>query len=131
MSHGNASASDLASRLADRERELAELTREVEAWRAEFGRLPLRSDGNFTSISGRSVEPVYTPANLVDTLGGDGMLPGQFPYTRGIHPTMYRGKLWTMRQFAGFGTAIDTNRRYKFLLERGQTGLSVAFDFPT
>ncbi len=131
MSHGNASASELASRLADRERELAELTREVEAWRAEFGRLPLRSDGNFTSISGRSVEPVYTPANLVDTLGGDGMLPGRFPYTRGIHPTMYRGKLWTMRQFAGFGTAIDTNQRYKFLLERGQTGLSVAFDFPT
>ncbi|MSR02008.1 MAG: methylmalonyl-CoA mutase [Gemmatimonadetes bacterium] len=131
MSHGNASASDLASRLADRERELAELTREVEAWRAEFGRLPFRSDGNFTSISGRSVEPVYTPANLVDTLGGDGMLPGRFPYTRGIHPTMYRGKLWTMRQFAGFGTAIDTNRRYQFLLERGQTGLSVAFDFPT
>lgn len=131
MNHGNGSAAELASRLADRERELRELTREVEAWRAEFGRLPLRSDGNFTSISGRSVEPVFTPADLVDTLGGDGMLPGGFPYTRGIHPTMYRGKLWTMRQFAGFGTAIDTNRRYKFLLERGQTGLSVAFDFPT
>ncbi len=131
MRDGNGSAADLASRLADRERELAELTREVEAWRAEFGRLPLRSDGNFTSISGRSAEPVYTPADLVDTLGGDGLLPGRFPYTRGIHPTMYRGKLWTMRQFAGFGTAIDTNRRYKFLLERGQTGLSVAFDFPT
>jgi len=113
------------------ERELAALRREVAAWRAEFGRLPLRADGNFTSISGRSVEPVYTPADLVDTLGGDGMLPGRFPFTRGIHPTAYRGKLWTMRQFAGFGTAIDTNRRYKFLLERGQTGLSVAFDFPT
>ncbi len=131
MKQGSESAAALAGRLADRERELAELTREVEAWRAEFGRLPLRSDGNFTSISGRSVEPVYTPANLVDTLGGDGMLPGRFPYTRGIHPTMYRGRLWTMRQFAGFGTAIDTNQRYKFLLERGQTGLSVAVDFPT
>ena len=57
--------------------------------------------------------------------------PGEFPFTRGIHPTMYRGRLWTMRQFAGFGTAEDTNERYKFLLERGQTGLSVAFDFPT
>ncbi|HKE88719.1 MAG TPA: methylmalonyl-CoA mutase family protein, partial [Gemmatimonadales bacterium] len=57
--------------------------------------------------------------------------PGAYPFTRGIHPTMYRGRLWTMRQFAGFGTAEDTNRRYKFLLERGQTGLSVAFDFPT
>ena len=111
--------------------ELAALKREVAAWRAEFGRLPLRTDGNFTTISGRSVDPVYTPANLADTLGGDGMLPGGFPYTRGIHPTMYRGKLWTMRQFAGFGTAVDTNQRYKFLLARGQTGLSVAFDFPT
>src|SRR6478752_9794868 len=58
-------------------------------------------------------------------------LPGGFPFTRGIHPTMYRGRLWTMRQFAGFGTADDTNERYKFLLARGQTGLSVAFDFPT
>ncbi|HSB54689.1 MAG TPA: methylmalonyl-CoA mutase family protein, partial [Gemmatimonadales bacterium] len=57
--------------------------------------------------------------------------PGAYPFTRGIHPTMYRGRLWTMRQFAGFGTAADTNRRYKVLLARGQTGLSVAFDFPT
>jgi len=57
--------------------------------------------------------------------------PGEYPFTRGIHPTMYRGKLWTMRQFAGFGSAADTNQRYKFLLEHGQTGLSVAFDFPT
>ncbi|HSD32833.1 MAG TPA: methylmalonyl-CoA mutase family protein, partial [Gemmatimonadales bacterium] len=57
--------------------------------------------------------------------------PGAYPFTRGIHPSMYRGRLWTMRQFAGFGTAADTNRRYKFLLARGQTGLSVAFDFPT
>ncbi len=125
------SAADLAMRLADRERELAALTREVAAWRSEYGRLPLRKDGNFTSISGRSVEPVYTPGDLVDTLGAEGALPGHFPFTRGIHPTMYRGKLWTMRLFAGFGTAIDTNKRYKFLLERGQTGLSVAFDFPT
>src|SRR5216110_3715968 len=57
--------------------------------------------------------------------------PGDFPFTRGIHPTMYRGRLWTMRQFSGFGSAADTNERYHFLLERGQTGLSVAFDFPT
>ncbi|MBV8081452.1 MAG: methylmalonyl-CoA mutase, partial [Candidatus Eremiobacteraeota bacterium] len=56
--------------------------------------------------------------------------PGQYPYTRGIHPTMYRGRLWTMRQFAGFGTAKQTNERYKFLLAQGQTGLSVAFDMP-
>jgi methylmalonyl-CoA mutase N-terminal domain/subunit len=130
MSH-DLSDADLALRLAERERELAELKREVEAWRREFGRLPLRNDVDFTSISGRSVDPIYTPVDLVDTLGTDGLLPGRYPYTRGIHPTMYRGKLWTMRLFSGFGTAIDTNRRYKFLLERGQTGLSVAFDFPT
>ncbi len=126
-----AAGADLADRLAEQERELADLKRQVAAWRAEFARLPLRADGIFSSISGRSVEPVYTPVDLIDTLGGDGILPGEFPFTRGIHPTMYRGKLWTMRLFSGFGTAVDTNRRYKFLLERGQTGLSVAFDFPT
>jgi methylmalonyl-CoA mutase N-terminal domain/subunit len=85
---------------------------------------------DFTSVSGRSVEPVYTPLDLPP--GGEpAELPGVYPFTRGVHPTMYRGRLWTMRQFAGFGTAEDTNQRYKFLLERGQTGLSVAFDFPT
>jgi methylmalonyl-CoA mutase N-terminal domain/subunit len=74
---------------------------------------------------------VYTPLDLpAGHLAQEG-LPGEYPYLRGIHPTMYRGKLWTMRQFAGFGTAQDTNERYKFLLARGQTGLSVAFDFPT
>ncbi len=77
-------------------------------------------------------KPVYSAADLngfdIDKQLGR---PGEYPFTRGIHPTMYRGKLWTMRQFAGFGSAIDTNRRYKFLLEHGQTGLSVAFDFPT
>jgi len=77
-------------------------------------------------------KPVYGPDDLAAfdptrQLGA----PGKFPFTRGIHPSMYRGRLWTMRQFAGFGTAEDTNRRYKFLLEHGQTGLSVAFDFPT
>ncbi len=79
-----------------------------------------------------NVEPLYTSADLegfdYDTQLGN---PGSYPYTRGIHETMYRGKLWTMRQFAGFGTAEDANRRFKFLLEHGQTGLSVAFDFPT
>ena len=125
------SPADLAMRLAEKERELADLKREVEAWRAELAKLPFRSDTDFSSISGRLVDPVYTPLDLIDTLGGDGLLPGQFPYTRGIHPSMYRGRLWTMRLFSGFGTALDTNARYKFLLERGQTGLSVAFDFPT
>ncbi len=83
-------------------------------------------------MSGNDRQPVYAAADLAGfdpdrQLG----LPGAYPFTRGVHPTMYRGRLWTMRQFAGFGTAEDTNRRYKFLLEHGQTGLSVAFDFPT
>ena len=117
--------------LAAKERELAALRSEVAAWRARFGKLPMRDDTDYTSVSGRSVEPVYTPLDLSPDLLAQGILPGQFPYTRGIHPSGYRGKLWTMRQFAGFGTAQDTNERYKFLLSRGQTGLSVAFDFPT
>ncbi len=102
-----------------------------EAWAAEHETAKKR-DGAFVTQSSTSVAPLYTNRDLADfdpekQLG----YPGAFPFTRGIHPTMYRGKLWTMRQFAGFGTALDTNRRYKFLLERGQTGLSVAFDFPT
>jgi methylmalonyl-CoA mutase, N-terminal domain len=107
------------------------LRAEVAAWRARAVGLPLRTDADFTSVSGREVEPVYTQLDLPPDQQAALGLPGDFPFTRGIHPTMYRGKLWTMRQFAGFGTAEDTNRRYKFLLERGQTGLSVAFDFPT
>jgi methylmalonyl-CoA mutase N-terminal domain/subunit len=86
----------------------------------------------FTTISGRPIERLYTVEDLdgID-LERDIALPGEFPYTRGIHPTGYRGKLWTMRQFAGFGTPEDTNERYKTLLRAGGTGLSVAFDLPT
>src|SRR3954464_4647939 len=86
----------------------------------------------FTTISGRPIERLYTVEDLdgID-LDRDIALPGEFPYTRGIHPTGYRGKLWTMRQFAGFGTPEDTNERYKTLLRAGGTGLSVAFDLPT
>jgi methylmalonyl-CoA mutase N-terminal domain/subunit len=82
---------------------------------------------SFTTISGRPVERLYTAEDLAGDIPG----PGAFPYTRGIHPTGYRGKLWTMRQFAGFGTPEDTNARYKTLLQAGGTGLSVAFDLPT
>jgi methylmalonyl-CoA mutase N-terminal domain/subunit len=86
----------------------------------------------FTSLSGLPINRVYTNDDLKDWLPDAELgVPGSFPYTRGIHPTMYRGRLWTMRQFAGFGTAEDTNRRFKFLLQHGQTGLSVAFDMPT
>ncbi|MCX7974579.1 MAG: methylmalonyl-CoA mutase family protein [Candidatus Aminicenantes bacterium] len=87
---------------------------------------------SFTSISGRVIKPLYTPFDLKNfNYFRDLGFPGQYPFTRGIHPTMYRGRLWTMRQFSGFGTAEDTNRRYKYLLSQGQTGLSVAFHLPT
>ncbi len=113
------------------ERELEQLRTEVAAWRAHAAKLPVRDDSDFTTVSDTAVEPVYTPLDLAPRLWDATRLPGEYPYTRGVHPTMYRGRLWTMRQFAGFGTAEDTNERYKFLLSRGQTGLSVAFDFPT
>lgn len=86
----------------------------------------------FTSLSGEEVEMLYSPED-VKNINFDEEIgyPGEFPYTRGIHPNLYRGKLWTMRQFAGFGTPEDTNQRFKYLLEHGQTGLSTAFDLPT
>src|SRR5688572_11459376 len=86
----------------------------------------------FTTLSGHPIEPLYGPADVEDTdYDRDVAEPGQFPYTRGIHKTMYRGKVWTMRQFAGFGAASQTNERFKYLLEHGSHGLSVAFDLPT
>ena len=89
-------------------------------------------DPSFTTVSGRKVDVFYTPANVAGTdYTHDTADPGAFPYTRGIHPLGYRGKPWTMRQFAGFGTPEDTNARYRELLEAGGTGLSVAFDLPT
>src|SRR5437868_5589632 len=105
--------------------------REYQDWRKRYDAAEKR-DVEFVSQSSAEVEPLYTPRHLpgFDPSTDLGM-PGSAPFTRGIHPTMYRGRLWTMRQFAGFGTAEDTNQRYKFLLARGQTGLSVAFDFPT
>ena len=101
---------------------------ESESGSSRAGQAPKRA----STISGVPVEALYTPEDLGafrydEKLGA----PGEFPYTRGIYPSMYRGQLWTMRQFAGYGTAEETNRRYKFLLSQGQTGLSVAFDMPT
>jgi methylmalonyl-CoA mutase, N-terminal domain len=99
-----------------------------ETWEREYEAARKRDDGIETStLSGMEVEPLYTPEDR----GLQEELPGQYPYTRGIHPTGYRGRLWTMRQFSGFATAEQTNRRYKYLLANGQTGLSVAFDMPT
>ncbi|HEY7683947.1 MAG TPA: methylmalonyl-CoA mutase family protein [Gemmatimonadales bacterium] len=121
----------LAERVEAQAQELERLRAEVARWRREVAALPVRDEVEFTSISGRGLQPVYTALDLPEHHAVASGLPGEFPYLRGIHPTMYRGRLWTMRQFAGFGTAKDTNARYHFLLARGQTGLSVAFDFPT
>jgi methylmalonyl-CoA mutase, N-terminal domain len=118
-------------------------TDDAEAIRSEFGRweqttlkktldrFPERRD-TFVTTSSYPIRRLYTPADVanVDYLGDLGF-PGEYPYTRGVQPTMYRGRVWTMRQFAGFGTAEETNQRYKYLLDHGQTGLSVAVDFPT
>lgn len=103
--------------------------------RAEFDEKvkSLKTTGlKFTSVSGEKIEPLYAPDDIenINYLSDIGF-PGEYPYTRGIHPNGYRGKVWTMRQFAGFGTPEDTNQRYHYLLQRGQTGLSVAYDLPT
>jgi methylmalonyl-CoA mutase N-terminal domain/subunit len=117
--------------LNDQERaELERLREEVARWRSRYEKAGKR-DIAFVNSEGE-VEPLYTALDLVrDDSSTDLAVPGEYPYTRGIHPTGYRGRLWTMRQFAGFGSARDTNRRFKFLLQHGQTGLSTAFDFPT
>ena len=99
-------------------------------WRSRYCESPER-DALFSTISGVPVEPLYSPANAQLDYERDLGNPGEFPYTRGVYPSMYRGRLWTMRQFAGFGMAEETNERFHYLLEHGQTGLSVAFDMPT
>ena len=109
--------------------ELARLRAEVAAWRKRYEKGDKR-DIAFGNSEG-DVEPLYTALDTLANGAPDESLPGSYPFTRGIHPTGYRGKLWTMRQFDGFGSASDTNARFKFLLEHGQTGLSTAFDFPT
>ncbi|MGH2542182.1 MAG: methylmalonyl-CoA mutase family protein, partial [Ardenticatenaceae bacterium] len=85
----------------------------------------------FVTLSNIPVEPLYTPGDISFDYERELSYPGEYPYTRGIYPSMYRGRLWTMRQYAGFSTAEASNRRYKYLLARGTTGLSVAFDLPT
>jgi methylmalonyl-CoA mutase N-terminal domain/subunit len=97
-------------------------------WLEAYGLAPER-DATFTTLSAEPVRPLYTERDLpsADRIG----LPGGFPFTRGVYPSMYRGRLWTMRQFAGFGTAAETNERFRYLLDHGQTGLSTAFDMPS
>ncbi len=123
------STRELTETIEDQREELERLRAEVEQWRERYEK-GARRDIAFVN-SAFEVAPLYT---ALDRAGADLSalgVPGSYPYTRGIHPTGYRGKLWTMRQFAGFGSARETNERYKFLLEHGTTGLSVAFDFPT
>ena len=103
----------------------------TDEWRrALYEQSPERA-GLFSTMSGLENEPLYTPANVAIDYDRDLGYPGAFPYTRGVYPSMYRGRLWTMRQFAGFGTAEETNARFRYLLDHGQTGLSTAFDMPT
>ena len=118
-----------------KEEELEKIRKQREEWEKlvedRIKSHPERKE-KFTTLSNIEVKRVYTPEDISHIeytrhLG----FPGMEPFTRGIHTTMYRGKIWTMRQFAGFGTAEDSNKRYKYLLEHGETGLSVAFDYPT
>jgi methylmalonyl-CoA mutase N-terminal domain/subunit len=102
---------------------------DAERWfREKYARTPER-EALFSTISGEPVEPLYTAEHLPDpeSIG----FPGEYPYTRGVYPSMYRGRLWTMRQFAGYGTSEETNARFRYLLGHGQTGLSTAFDMPS
>ena len=115
--------------------DMERLRKENEKWAKEVeknvAKRPERKQ-EFVNTSGIPIKRVYTP---LDSEGKDYLdeigLPGKYPFTRGVQPTMYRGRYWTMRQYAGFATAEESNKRYKFLLEQGQTGLSVAFDLPT
>ena len=104
----------------------------AEEWKRElYDATPERGDELSSTISGLENEPLYSPENVDIDYERDLGYPGVYPFTRGVYPSMYRGKLWTMRQFAGFGTAEETNERFRYLLEHGQTGLSTAFDMPT
>jgi methylmalonyl-CoA mutase, N-terminal domain len=120
---------DLTAPPSDLAAEVDRLRAEVAAWRARYEASRVRDTAFINSAD--EVAPLYTALDLDPAGDVVHEVPGQYPFTRGIHPTGYRGKLWTMRQFAGFGSPRETNQRFKFLLSQGQTGLSVAFDFPT
>jgi methylmalonyl-CoA mutase, N-terminal domain len=102
----------------------------LEDWQEAYQSTPER-DAPFTTLSCEPIRPLYTERDLASDADEQIGVPGEYPFTRGVYPSMYRGRLWTMRQFAGFGTAEETNRRFRYLLEHGQTGLSTAFDMPS
>jgi len=99
-------------------------------WEEAYSKSPER-DAEFSTMSGVPIKPLYTPEDVEGDYEEKIGYPGEYPYTRGVYPNMYRGRLWTVRQFAGYGTASETNKRFKYLIEHGQNGLSVAFDMPT
>jgi methylmalonyl-CoA mutase N-terminal domain/subunit len=109
---------------------LPDLTRE-ERWERDRYRSTPEREATFTTLSAEPIRPLYTKRDLPPDDDESIGLPGEYPFTRGVYPSMYRGRLWTIRQFAGFGTAEDTNERFRYLLDQGQTGLSTAFDMPS
>lgn len=127
-----ATSEEFANKIREQEVEIEGLRERLRVWEEKL-ELTSSRDSLFTNSSGLEVKPLYTPLDLDWTqVYSEGLgFPGEYPFTRGPYSTMYRTRLWTMRQFAGFATAEETNERYKYLLEHGTTGLSVAFDFPT
>ena len=126
----------IASSMSETKEINTPIEEEVERWETETLGPALRKHAEakvrFETVSLEEVDRLYTPADVAQVdFSRDISFPGEFPYTRGIHPTGYRGKMWTMRQFAGFSTPEETNSRFRYLLEQGQTGLSVAYDLPT
>ena len=131
MQRGHKAGTELVTARTDRQPSVGETRWEKQTLKPALAKSPEREEV-FTTLSGVPIERLYTPADLANfdytrDLGD----PGEYPFTRGIHRTMYRGKIWTMRQFSGFGTPEDTNQRLHYLLKQGQTGLSIAFDLPT
>jgi methylmalonyl-CoA mutase N-terminal domain/subunit len=118
------------------DQDMAQLKKQLERWEQgtlgkTLSRFPERQD-QFITTSSEPINRLYTPLDQIDKTYSEMLgFPGEYPYTRGVHATMHRGRLWTMRMFAGFGAAEETNQRFKYLLDQGQTGLSVAFDLPT
>ena len=131
VSKGYKPGAEVESGLPHRQPSSAEQRWEDETLKPALRESPERQE-KFTTLSGVPIQRLYTPADLAKfNYSQDLGDPGDYPYTRGIHPTMYRGRIWTMRQFSGFGTPEDTNQRLHYLLKQGQTGLSIAFDLPT
>jgi len=131
VSENKKAGAEVANEISHRHSSSSEQRWEEQTLKPTLAKSPERQEV-FTTLSGVPINRLYTPADLSEfDYSQDLGDPGEYPYTRGIHPTMYRGKIWTMRQFSGFGSPEDTNQRLHYLLKQGQTGLSIAFDLPT